>query len=98
MSTTTHAARYKRDLGRAARRTLPVRGHPDVAGLGCVGPERFEEAYVCGGVIHIWGHSWEVEENDDWQRLSCLLSELAARDDVTMVTNAELGEHMRQSG
>jgi peptidoglycan/xylan/chitin deacetylase (PgdA/CDA1 family) len=95
MSTTTHAARYKRDLGRAAlriaspRQAIRMWRDWDVLALNA-----FEEAYACGGVIHIWGHSWEVEENGDWQRLSRLLSELAARDDVTMLTNGQLGEHM----
>ena len=99
MSTTTHAARYKRDVGRAARRMAsPCQAIRMWRDWDVLARNVFEEAYACGGVIHIWGHSWEVEENDDWQRLSCLLSELAARDDVTMVTNAQLGEHMRQSG
>jgi hypothetical protein len=69
---------------------------PSVADVDDEGPLQAGR-WAGGGVIHIWGHSWEVEENDDWQRLSCLLSELAARDHVTMVTNAQLGRHMRQS-
>ncbi len=99
MATTTHAARYRRDLGRAARHIVSPRQAIrmwrdwDVLAL-----DAFEEAYAAGGVIHIWGHSWEVEENGDWQRLSRLLTELAARDDVTMLTNGELGEHMRLAG
>ena len=43
-------------------------------------------------IIHIFGHSWEIEANKDWQRLSSLLKELADRDNVTMLTNAELEE------
>jgi peptidoglycan/xylan/chitin deacetylase (PgdA/CDA1 family) len=96
MSTTTHAARYKRDGGRVARRTAsPRKAIRMWRDWDMLARSVFEEAYGRGGVIHIWGHSWEVEENGDWQRLSCLLSELAARDNVTMLTNAELGEHMR---
>jgi len=26
-----------------------------------------------GGVFHLWGHSWELEENGEWQRLDQLL-------------------------
>jgi hypothetical protein len=26
-----------------------------------------------GGVFHLWGHSWEVEEFDQWQRLESVL-------------------------
>ena len=86
MATTTHAARYRRDLGRAAlhiafpRQAIRMWRDWDVLALNT-----FEEAYASGGVIHIWGHSWEVEENGDWQRLSRLLTDLATRDDVTML-------------
>ena len=27
------------------------------------------EAVKFGGVFHLWGHSWEVQENDQWKRL-----------------------------
>ncbi|MBM3156311.1 MAG: hypothetical protein FJ004_03385 [Chloroflexi bacterium] len=27
-----------------------------------------------GGVWHLWGHSWEIEENGDWDRLEAVLS------------------------
>ena len=96
MSTTTHAARYKRDGWRIARRTASPREAIRMwRDWDVLARNVFEEAYGHGGVIHIWGHSWEVEANDDWQRLSLLLNELAGRDNVTMLTNAELGEHMR---
>lgn len=26
-----------------------------------------------GGIWHIWGHSWEIDENNDWERLSDVL-------------------------
>ena len=29
-----------------------------------------------GGVWHLYGHSWEVEENDDWERLKSLFIEI----------------------
>jgi peptidoglycan/xylan/chitin deacetylase (PgdA/CDA1 family) len=95
MATTTHAARYKRDGWRAARRTASARKAIRLwRDWDALARTVFEEAFTGGGVIHIWGHSWEVEENDDWQRLSTLLHELGARDDVTMVTNAELGDRL----
>ena len=28
------------------------------------------EAVKFGGVFHLWGHSWEVQENDQWKRLA----------------------------
>jgi len=26
-------------------------------------------AITCGGVFHLWGHSWEIEEYNQWQQL-----------------------------
>lgn len=95
MSTTTHAARYKRDGWQVARRAgSPRRAIRMWRDWDALARRVFEEAYARGGVIHIWGHSWEVEENGDWQKLARLLGEVAARDGVTMVTNAELGERL----
>ena len=44
-----------------------------------------------GGVFHLWGHSWEVEENGQWGRLEeafALLGGLAGG--AEMLTNGEL--------
>jgi hypothetical protein len=27
------------------------------------------ESIRCGGVFHLWGHSWELQETGHWQRL-----------------------------
>jgi peptidoglycan-N-acetylglucosamine deacetylase len=27
----------------------------------------------CGGVFHLWGHSWELQDNGQWQRLDQVL-------------------------
>lgn len=45
-----------------------------------------------GGVLHVWGHSWEIEENGQWGALEEALrfvSEHAAP--ASRVTNSELG-------
>ena len=45
-----------------------------------------------GGVFHLWGHSWEIEENGDWESLDSILELLSRyRDRVHFVTNEELG-------
>jgi peptidoglycan/xylan/chitin deacetylase (PgdA/CDA1 family) len=46
-----------------------------------------------GGVWHLWGHSWEIEENRDWERLESVLeaaSSLFAP--ASRMDNAELLE------
>lgn len=27
-----------------------------------------------GGIWHLWGHSWEIDQNNDWERLSSVLN------------------------
>jgi hypothetical protein len=44
-----------------------------------------------GGVFHLWGHSWELQENAQWQRLADVLgglSQLAGR--AQALTNGEV--------
>ncbi|MGI9666945.1 MAG: polysaccharide deacetylase family protein [Acidimicrobiia bacterium] len=43
-----------------------------------------------GGVLHIWGHSWELEEYDLWNTLDEVLNVVGGRDDVTYCTNGDL--------
>jgi peptidoglycan/xylan/chitin deacetylase (PgdA/CDA1 family) len=96
MSTTTHAARYKADGLRIPRRTAsPIKVIRMWRNWDILARRVFEEAYEQGGVIHIWGHSREIEDNTDWRRLASLLDELAGHDNVKMLTNGELGERIR---
>jgi hypothetical protein len=32
-----------------------------------------------GGIWHLWGHSWEIEENGDWDRLEAVLNAINKR-------------------
>lgn len=34
------------------------------------------EATTRGGVFHLWGHSWELQDNNQWERLECILAYL----------------------
>jgi len=44
-----------------------------------------------GGVFHLWGHSWEIEQERQWDRLEELLAVMAAnKDKLTIATNSEL--------
>ncbi|MBO0742288.1 MAG: polysaccharide deacetylase family protein [Hyphomicrobiaceae bacterium] len=49
------------------------------------------EAARRGGVFHLWGHSWEIEQANQWQRLSDVLRLLGDRArSLTALTNGEL--------
>jgi peptidoglycan-N-acetylglucosamine deacetylase len=49
----------------------------------------FDEAVERGGVFHLWGHSWELEEHDLWAPLERTLARLAGRSNVRYLTNGE---------
>jgi peptidoglycan-N-acetylglucosamine deacetylase len=47
-----------------------------------------------GGVFHLWGHSWEIEEAGQWSALDEILAGMAAyRKDASCLTNAELCDY-----
>jgi len=44
-----------------------------------------------GGVFHLWGHSWELQEKRQWERLESVLRMLSEHTDVVpCVTNGDL--------
>jgi len=52
----------------------------------------FNQAYLQRGVFHLWGHSWEIELNNDWNRLYDVLSYIGNRKDVEYLTVSEFVE------
>jgi peptidoglycan/xylan/chitin deacetylase (PgdA/CDA1 family) len=56
--------------------------------------EHFElgVAYVCshGGIAHLWFHSWELDEFDQWGRLEDLLRRIQDRYQFQCATNGRL--------
>lgn len=45
-----------------------------------------------GGVFHLWGHSWEIEERQQWPQLESVLREMQLRS-VPCVPNSQLSLH-----
>jgi peptidoglycan/xylan/chitin deacetylase (PgdA/CDA1 family) len=96
--TSFHAYRHLRDGPAALRMTGgdPVRAgryylHWDEWAIAL-----FERVLVFGGVFHLWGHSWELEERHDWDRLERVLAHISRRSDVTYVRNnglSRFGDH-----
>ena len=52
----------------------------------------FDRTLCTGGIYHLWGHSWEVDKNGDWDRLERVLSYIGGRPDVEYVDNGALAE------
>lgn len=50
-----------------------------------------------GGVFHLWGHSWEIEEYDQWGQLERLFSLIAELDTgAARLSNAKVAERLPQ--
>ncbi len=45
-----------------------------------------------GGVFHLWGHSWEIEQHGDWERLENVIKYISGYKKVQYLTNSELYE------
>ena len=52
-----------------------------------------------GGVFHLWGHSWEIEEQKQWPELECVLREMQRLKSVApCVPNSRLASSLSQAG
>jgi len=49
----------------------------------------FDEAIARGGVFHLWGHSWELDQYELWGPLERVLERLGGRSGVRYLTNAD---------
>ena len=51
-----------------------------------------------GGIWHLWGHSWEIDENNDWELLDDVLAYVKKKGKeygVEFLTNGELFENIK---
>lgn len=52
-----------------------------------------------GGIWHLWGHSWEIDQNNDWGVLEELFREIGALPgEVRRLTNSQLLETLAGGG
>ncbi|HXY26900.1 MAG TPA: polysaccharide deacetylase family protein [Acidimicrobiales bacterium] len=95
MGTTVHASRHLVDGPHVLRRARSPRQAVALwRNWDLLGRRLFEEVRSNGGVFHLWGHSWEIDANDDWRRLRSVLDELADQD-VVFLTNGELATELQ---
>jgi peptidoglycan/xylan/chitin deacetylase (PgdA/CDA1 family) len=84
---------YVRGLGRAKnilgiwRFTTQLSGFPSWIALG---KELFDQALQKGGIWHLYGHSWEIEQLALWKELEEMLDYVANRDGVIYASNAQM--------
>ena len=60
-----------------------------------LGKKLFDLVVEEGGVWHLYGHSWEIEELGIWPDLHEMLDYVSNREGVTYVTNAQLVQLMK---
>jgi peptidoglycan/xylan/chitin deacetylase (PgdA/CDA1 family) len=95
MGTTTHAYRHLVDGSQIRRRAQTLRQSLRMwRNWDDLGRRLLDEVCAQGGVFHLWGHSWEIDDNDDWVRLRAMLAVIEDRD-VVHVTNGQLAASLR---
>jgi peptidoglycan-N-acetylglucosamine deacetylase len=90
--TTVHAYRHLRD-GVSALRL--ARGHVTKAtemygNWDALAKVMFDRVLRDGGIFHLWGHSWEIDRNGDWDRLERVLRYIGGRPEVSYIDNGDL--------
>jgi peptidoglycan/xylan/chitin deacetylase (PgdA/CDA1 family) len=50
----------------------------------------FDRVLLRGGLLHVWGHAWEMDSQGLWDAFDELLSHIGRRPEVTYVTNGEV--------
>ena len=82
----THALKERNGIG-LGRWLTAYKADSDLVSLAATA---LDEIRRTGGVLHLWGHSWELEEFDLWERVEVILETVAQHDDVAYVTNGQL--------
>jgi L-malate glycosyltransferase len=84
--------RFSASAARCPCRSLLSRDWPALA------RDLFLQTLKSGGVFHLWGHSWEVEETQQWQRLEDFLKFATAHLKTSRcVTNGDLCAQFAES-
>jgi peptidoglycan/xylan/chitin deacetylase (PgdA/CDA1 family) len=93
-------AAYLRNLGRA--KNLPGLWNyaTELSGLNnwiALGKELFDRVLQRGGIWHLYGHSWEIDELGIWNDLRQMLDYVSRRTGVTYLTNGQLVAYARSA-
>ncbi len=84
LPTTVHIVNYKRDIKKILKyRTINWQN---------LARYFFDQTIKKGGVFHLWGHSWEVEKNNQWKNLEAIFEYLSHRKDIAYMSNGSLYE------
>ena len=51
--------------------------------------EMFDLCLEAGGTYHLWGHSSEIQLNEEWEKLKNVLEHISGKEGVSYYTNGE---------
>lgn len=91
--TTIHTYKHYSDIFKIARFS---RWNPLVfmenMNWECLAKRMFDRVMEKGGLYHLWGHSWEIDKNKDWNRLKNVFLYIGGRSGVRYLENKEVIE------
>ena len=88
---------YLRNIARAKN---PGRLYDYVTRLGMddgwieLGKKLFDRVLADGGVWHLWGHSWEIDQLGLWDEMPQMLDYVCGREDVLYLNNGDLVQYL----
>jgi peptidoglycan/xylan/chitin deacetylase (PgdA/CDA1 family) len=88
--TTVQAYRHFSDAKKILKEVGPSKFVKSYLNWDVLSTTMFDKVLKKGGVFHLWGHSWEIEKNNDWNRLEKVLQYISNHPKVKYVTNFEL--------
>jgi peptidoglycan/xylan/chitin deacetylase (PgdA/CDA1 family) len=56
--------------------------------------ELFDKFLEHGGIFHIWGHSWEFERKNEWDRLERTFKYISNRKNIKYLSNGEVIKYL----
>jgi peptidoglycan/xylan/chitin deacetylase (PgdA/CDA1 family) len=88
LPTTVHVMNYKRDIKQFSKyRTI---------NWHTLARYFFDQTIKKGGIFHLWGHSWEIEKNNQWKKLEAIFEYISHRQDVAYVSNGNLYKRLKE--
>lgn len=59
-----------------------------------IGKKLFDRVLAEGGMWHLWGHSWEIDQLKLWDQMSEMLDYVRGREDVMYMNNGDLVQYL----
>lgn len=92
--TSIHAFRHNHDfLKRVKFSHWNITRFTENADWEILAKRMFDHILITGGVFHLWGHSWLIEQSREWNKLENVFSYISNKQGIEYVTNSELTKY-----